>query len=326
MIKYAVILALSDSSHQSRLTYNRPHTMLPALGKPLVVRIMERLHRIGILNYVVVLGEQEGEVASYLNRSWFPDAEIKFMLKSNTESLVKTLGDIARQYQQPLVITSYNCFTHHNLPEHMLKSYTEGQAELILSGASTTLSNSTQHYYALMQGRGVLGIFDTQPATAEGQNALLLNDLAICGSAFIDYLAAVPQTRPLTASQHFMGITRQYIADGGSSKMVESAWTLPVKADTDLLTLNKHLLDEGQNAHILSELPGTVQITPPVRIDPQVSIGHHAQIGPNVYLERGCSVGEHSIIRNAMILQSARVPARQQVENAIIATRAEIHA
>ncbi len=48
MINHAVVVAIGNAVHQSKLIYNRPRAMLPALGKPLVVRVMDRLLRGGV--------------------------------------------------------------------------------------------------------------------------------------------------------------------------------------------------------------------------------------------------------------------------------------
>jgi NDP-sugar pyrophosphorylase family protein len=103
--------------------------------------------------------------------------------------------------------------------------------------------------------------------------------------------------------------------------MVRANWVLQVEADHDLLTLNRHLLDEGQDAHILSELPYTVKIIPPVRIDPQVNVGQGAKIGPHVYLERGASVGHDVILKDCIVLNKANVPSQKSLTSTILTTR-----
>src|SRR5690606_33597041 len=114
LINHAVILAVGTPSHNSRLTYNRAHAMLPALGKPLIIRIMNRLYDVGIREYTVIVGENEGAVASYLNTQWVPDAKVKFSLLFGNDSLLKLFQDIARQHRTPFLVCSYNCFTHIN--------------------------------------------------------------------------------------------------------------------------------------------------------------------------------------------------------------------
>lgn len=321
MIDCAVILAVGNPAHQSQLIYDRPRTMLPALGKPLVVRMMDRLHRIGIQEYIVVVGEEEGAVAAYLNSQWVPNARIQFVMQSSSDSLTRILAEVARKYGRPFLVNSYNSFTHPHFPERLLKHVDDYGDALIVSGATTTLSTSKRNFFALTQDKSRVTAIVTEPP-ASGTK-LTLTDLAIVGQKVIHYLtAALPQTG--TFSKQLMNTFDRYIRTGNPAYVVETAWLLQIQTDFDLLTLNKHLLDEGQDAHILSELPGTVQIVPPVRIDPQVSIGPGAKIGPYAYLESGCSVGRDAVVNNAMILRGATVVSGETVTNTIVATRARV--
>lgn len=320
MIERAVILAVGSITHRSQLTYNRVHAMLPALGKPLVVRIMNRLHRANIQKFTVVVGVSEGEVASYLNTNWVPDARVDFILKSGNDSLFKILTDIAQRDQQPFLITSYNCFTHSQFPTSLLKTYSEFPNSLVVGGAASTLSKAPRHYYASVEKQRITEIHAEKPANAA---SLILADVAVCGSDFVRFL----QEHPANAEDfkfQLMDIFSDYVRAGGAAHTAQTAWTLQIEDDLDLLTLNRMLLDEGQDAHILSELSPSIQIIPPVRIDPQVSIGQGATIGPHVYLERGCNIGQESYIHNAIITNQAKVAARETVENSIVSSRGRI--
>jgi NDP-sugar pyrophosphorylase family protein len=312
LIERAVILAIGNPVHRSQIAINRPRSMLPALGKPLVVRAMNRLLPLGIRHFVVIVGENEGAVAAYLNKNWVPNVKVEFILKSSNDSLIQVLARIARKDNQPFLIASYHAFTHPRFPDTLLKNFNDSPDALILSGAQTTLSKAQQGYFAALEGQKVTGIVTQKP---EGKSHSLLAHLAICGNAFVNYLT-IPQG---TGSFHkqLMDIFQMYIETDGAALAVESAWILQIEADYDLLTLSKHLLEEGQDAHILSELPYTVQIVPPVRIDPQVSVGQGARIGPFAYLERGCSVGREAVVQNALILQQANVPAKASISDAI---------
>jgi NDP-sugar pyrophosphorylase family protein len=139
----------------------------------------------------------------------------------------------------------------------------------------------------------------------------------------VDYLCGLTD-QPAMFNKHLADIFQQYVQSGGAANILETAWTLPIETDIDLLTLNRHLLEEAIDAHILSELPWTVQVIPPVRIDPQVSVGQGAKIGPNVYLERGCSVGHEAIVKNTIVLGQGAIPAGDQVADVIVSTRGRI--
>ncbi len=319
MISCAVVIAVGSITHQSQLIYNRPRAMLPALGKPLVVRMMDRLHRAGIDKFVVVVGEDEGAVAAYLNQHWVPNAATEFVIQSKKQTLVQTLDEVVQRCAAPFIATSYNSFTHLHFIERLLKAHErDADNSLLLSGGLASLSNSLQPYYACV-ANGVVKIVREPQA-----KALVLSDLAICGSHFVDYLTSLPAQDDSAAHSSLISLFRAYVEQGSPASLVETAWTLQVETDYDLLTLCKHLLDEEQDANILSEIPPSVQIIPPVRIDPQVSIGQNASIGPYVYLESGCSIGARANIKNALILSKAVVHAGDSVSDAIVATRAFI--
>ncbi|GAB4324220.1 MAG: hypothetical protein Kow00117_12400 [Phototrophicales bacterium] len=320
MLLHAVILAISNPHHRSKLTYNRAHAMLPALGKPLVTRIMDRLYRIGIREYTVIVGASEGAVVSYLNANWMPDVKINLMIWFEHDNLLRMFKNIAEQHQQPFIVCSYNSFTHHNFPERLLKLHQTNTDALIFSGAHNTLSSSYNHDYGVVENQHVVEI--TDDATREHE-LYKLTDLFVCGQQMVDYLRYV-SVEPTQISLDFMDIARKYIQIGNTGLIAESNWILQVEADRDLLTLNTYLLKEGNDAHILSEVPYTVNIIPPVRIDPHVNVGQGAVIGPNVYLERGCSVGHDVVIRDSLVLTKGTIPPKTRLTNNIFTTRGKI--
>jgi NDP-sugar pyrophosphorylase family protein len=293
--------------------------MLPVLGKPMVVRMMELLYRTGIQHYIVVVSEDEGAVAAYLSSQWFPNVKVEFVIQPKSSSLAKTLADIARSYGHPFILTTYNSFVHPNFPERLLKHHRELGDGLILSGAPITLSKLPPRYFAVTDQQRVQAITTDKPTGGY----ILLANLAVCGQDFVQFLKD-DLSGTGTFNKQLFDIFDVYIQKGGATFMVETAWILPVETDYDLLTVNKHLLDEQHDTHILSEVPPSVQIIPPVRIDPQVSVGQGARLGPRVYLEAGCSVGANATVANALILQNATVPARKSVSEVVVSSRGRI--
>lgn len=323
-MNHAVILAINKTHNRSQLTYNRSHIMLPALGKPVIARIMERLYRIGIREYTVILGEMEGAIASYLNSQWLPDVKINWMFHLQTTNLQTTMREVAQRINMPFIISSYNNFTHNHFPERLIRKHHEFPNDMIFSGALHTLSQTANLNLATVEQNRVLAVHPNATTTQPKSN-YILGDLFICGTDVIEYLKSMPITNPTTDRPQFLDIAQKYLDSGRQGLMAESNWILQIEADRDLLTLSKMLLDEGQDAHILSELPYTVKITPPVRIDPQVSVGQGAKIGPHVYLERGSSVGHDAVLRNSIVLTQCNVPSGRTLVNTILTTRGPIN-
>jgi len=75
---------------------------------------------------------------------------------------------------------------------------------------------------------------------------------------------------------------------------------------------------------VIDELPGSVHIIPPVRIDPKVSVGLNAKIGPNVYLESGASIGQDAVVWDSVVLRDASVQPGEVLHGLIVAKRARL--
>lgn len=309
--------------------------MLPALGKPLVVRAMDRLHRIGINKYIVILGEKEGSVATYLTTRWLPNVSIEFIIKPDVQPLGKTLAPLAKKIAAPVLITSYNSFTHGNFPARLRKYHDLSPDDLIITGAMNSLSKSATQTFALVSLPDSDDIgYTTTPRTAaeeieaispvhsDHHQNLVISSLAACGNSVMDFIANMP---PETARcDSLVDIFAAYVESKRPTRIARASWVLQVQTDHDLLTLNRHLLDEKIDAHILSELPYTVRVIEPIRIDPGVSVGQGAVIGPHVYLESGSTVGREARVENTIVMGRASVNARDRIRDAIISTRGRI--
>ncbi len=319
-IEYAVVLAIASPSHVSGLTKSRPHAMLPALGKPLVVRVMNQLLQHNIKKFIVVVGINEGSVASYLNTNWVPNVELEFVLKSDYESLSSTLAQIARKLDQAFFLVNYNTFTQPQFISTAINMAENDTNSLILAGTNSTLSQSNHHAFATTNNNSVTGISSAPPDDLS--SSMLIANMAICGMSFVQFLKDLPM-RVGTGSLHQQLIDILHVYAQTPDQQVtlgRTAWILHVNSDQDLMLLNYQLLEEGRDAHILSELHPSVHINYPVRIDPGVSIGQHAEIGPHVYLENGASIGTGAKIRRSIVLDRASIPPKSDVEDVVVAS------
>ncbi|GAB5492128.1 MAG: hypothetical protein Phog2KO_23430 [Phototrophicaceae bacterium] len=318
MIDSAVILAVSSTGYDSKLKEQRPRAMLPALGKPMVVRVMDRLYRAGIRHYVVVVGINEGPIASYINKQWMPDATVEFVLQSK-ETLSLLMARIARKIDKPFIIAGYNSFTIERYINTLLRYHSETEDYLILAGASMSLSpDAPSNTYALMDDETIVEVTMTRPHAKH----FFLTEHAICGRGFIEHLKTLDDRTASSYGKTWFEIVKSYHqSENAQLKVAETSWILRVEGDKDLLTLNKRMLDDSHDGHVLSELPYTAKIIPPVRIDPQVSVGQSVVIGPHVYIERGGSVGYGAKIKNTVVLQKGSVPADSDIDGAIVTSR-----
>ncbi len=320
MIDSAVILAATNAFANRDITIARPHAMLPALGKPMVVRVMERLYRAGIRRYNVILGINDGPVASYLNRQWMPDATIEFTLQSQ-ETLLLLLHRIAKKLDAPFLVASHNSFTYERFVQSLLRHHDEQPEALLLAAARLSLSAADPTVYARINDDAVML---TQEAD-ENADQFILGEHLLCGTHCVQYLTGLQEGQIRQQGKTFFDMVQSYAQrDDAQLALAETSWLLDVERDIDLLTLNKRLLEDSNDGHILSELHGSVRVIPPVRVDPQVSVGQNAVIGPHVYIERGGRISSGVRIRNALVLEGSSVPSQANVDGQIITRRGTI--
>jgi bifunctional UDP-N-acetylglucosamine pyrophosphorylase/glucosamine-1-phosphate N-acetyltransferase len=110
------------------------------------------------------------------------------------------------------------------------------------------------------------------------------------------------------------------IDDGGTVVGVRAAERRQVSTPEDLLALTKRLLrEEIEPTHIAPARVGVgTNLVRPLRIETGVVIGDHCEIGPEVYLESGASLGNGAVVRWAVVLRNARVPDGEVVEGRVV--------
>ena len=105
-------------------------------------------------------------------------------------------------------------------------------------------------------------------------------------------------------------------------KMVSSRLTLT--NPNDLLDLNLHYLD-NKDSSLPKKFPVSVLFTQPYLLEPGVDVEADCKIGPNVIIETRSKIGRGAVLRNALILRGAQVPAGEIVENRIYSNRLTIN-
>jgi bifunctional UDP-N-acetylglucosamine pyrophosphorylase/glucosamine-1-phosphate N-acetyltransferase len=320
VIQQAVILAAGRGTRLGRLTKDRPKSMLPVLGRPMVARVMDRLRDAGIRRFVVVVGEHEGAVAAYLSGSWHPETEIRFALQSVPTGTVDALLLAAPFIDGPFLLTAVDNLTSPQHVQNLLDCFRKSPDQVAtLSLIATSNDEISQSSSAVIYDDRVIAI-EEKPVQSGGSFAAIM--LYAFAQRFLDYL---PQVRVSPRGEReIVSAIQASISDRCRVGFVLADWRLHLTHEFDLLAINRHFLQEGRDTHILSEIPASVHIVPPVRIDPKVSVGQTATIGPNVYLESGSTVGQGATLNDVVVLTGAIVPATENCHDQIVARHLRI--
>ena len=113
---------------------------------------------------------------------------------------------------------------------------------------------------------------------------------------------------------------QQLIDDGGTVIGVHAHERSQVSTMEDLLTLTRKLLsDQPELGRVDPSVARRASATiEPTRIDAGVELGEGCEIGPETYLESGCSIGDDAIIRRSVVLRDGRVGDGDVVEDSVV--------
>jgi NDP-sugar pyrophosphorylase family protein len=95
---------------------------------------------------------------------------------------------------------------------------------------------------------------------------------------------------------------------------------LTLTSPADLLAINRHFLVSGDNQPQLQPQtvgPNTHLITP-LHIEGGTRIGENCTIGPNVYIERYCNIGDNTKIKNAILLRGSVIPENTDITDQVV--------
>ncbi len=127
-------------------------------------------------------------------------------------------------------------------------------------------------------------------------------------SKILDYLPAVPLSP--RGEYELQDAIQMLIERDGQVLGLTVEKRLTLTSPTDLLDINRHYLTAGNNQPQLQ--PQTVgtntHLITPLHIEGGTLIGENCTIGPNVYIERDCRIGDGASIRDAILLRETTVP------------------
>jgi NDP-sugar pyrophosphorylase family protein len=315
MIKHAVIMAATPSRGMESLTRTRPKAMLPILGKPLIAWVMEGLYRADIRNFTLVVGEYEGVVVEWLTSKWYQDVHFTFAPQGHRRGTASTLIAARGFIDQPFIIASCDNLVpedHFTRLSSYFETHPSDSAALTLFYAPEDAALSAG---VLLDPRGNVAYISEKPFGAH-QDFMTTLSLYAFTPHILDYLDRVPIAEE-SGERVLANAIQIMIDDGNLVGSVQADSRMRLDTPQDLLDANMQFLNEQNTRTILSELPDMAQIHEPVYIDPGVSIGSGAEIGPNVYLESGTVLGLNTKVQDSVIL-ARRISTGMVIENELV--------
>ncbi|MGC9399821.1 MAG: sugar phosphate nucleotidyltransferase [Anaerolineae bacterium] len=314
-----VILAAGKGSRLHPITVNRSKAMLPILGQPIVARVMENLWTNGVEDFVLVVSPEDREITRYFQRETAPGADVRFVYQ--TERL--GMADALRQ-AVPLIEGDFVLSACDNLvsAEHIRRMLAAWRSEPRPNAVLTLMPVEPERLGSVgiveREGHRITRIVE-KPRPEDAPSDIASLPLYIFSRRILDYL---PEVELSPRGEYELQDAIQLLIerdDRVTGVMAESRLTLTNAAD--LLALNRHYLTHGDGRPQLapdSVGPATHLITP-LRIEAGTVIGAHCVIGPNVYVEQDCRIGDAVTLKNVVVLRGTTISSGAHIEDEVVA-------
>jgi len=303
-----VFLAAGKGSRLQHITLRRSKAMLPILGKPMVERVMLDMVANGIQDIVLVVSPDDRYITHYFRRESEIKAEVRFVYQPQRLGMANAL-----QCAAPLITDDFILSACDNLvsAEHVGRMIDAWQWPSKPNGILTLMQVEPERLgqtgIVEMDGPWIKRIVE-KPKPEEAPSNISSLPLYCFSPRILEYLA---QIQPSPRGEYELQDAIQMLIErDGRVGGVMCKRRLTLTNAADLLALNRHYLTHGVDRPQLA--PQTVgpntQLVTPLLIETGTVIGSNCVIGPNVYIERDCRVGDGVTLCNAVVLRETTVP------------------
>jgi NDP-sugar pyrophosphorylase family protein len=302
-----VILAAGKGSRMQHITLTRTKAMLPILGKPIVERVMLDQVANGIEDFVLVVSPDDRDITHHFRVESNIQAEVRFVYQPQRLGMANALSCAAPLIKDDFILTACDNLVSAEHVGRMIDAWQwPDKPNAVLTLMPVEPERRAQTGIVEMDGPWIKRIVE-KPKPEEAASNISSLPLYCFSPHILDYL---PEVQPSTRGEYELQDAIQMVIDrDGRVGGVMCKRRLTLTNAADLLALNRHYLTQGADRPQLA--PQTVgpntQLVTPLHIERGTVIGANCTIGPNVYIERDCRIGDGVIIKNAVVLRGTSI-------------------
>jgi NDP-sugar pyrophosphorylase family protein len=300
--------------------------MMPIAGKPLIGRVLDMLAAGGATRFIVVVHPGRPDLPKYLGAStWADRMHLAYQEErlGTAHALQCAAPQVLENGASEFLLASCDSLYPTDHVGRLIARHRRDALDATLTLMWVPSEKATASAVVVLKDGFVTDIIEKprleeMPPYGEHRGALSAPSLYALSPRVLDHLPGVGASS--RGEREFPDALRLLIEDGGKvgGQLVEDRMTLTHR--DDLLAINRHFLwSDPASAIIETDLPRDVTVALPVRIEAGAKVAPGCHIGPEVYLETGCSIGARAVVRRAVVLHGASVKADRIVEDSSIA-------
>lgn len=315
-----IILAAGKGTRLHPITATRTKAMAPVAGKPIVARVLDTLIANGISDFTLIISPDDDDIRRYFSeRAHLPsNVQVRFEVQHERLGMAHALSLAVPFIREDFILSACDNLTP---PEHiaeLIQTHRSQQVHATLSLMEVGPEQLRKSGVVDVREGRVYGIVE-KPAPGEEPSNIASLPLYLFSTRLLEFL---PWVQPSKRGEYeLQDAIQMLIESAGPIAGVFTPTRLQLTNAADLLFLNQHYLArENGRLRAQPEKVGTnTRLIGPLHFDDGVIIGENCVVGPNVYLEAGCSIGNHVELRDAIVLRNRSVADHSQVIEQVIA-------
>ena len=314
----AVILAAGRGTRLGALTRNRSKAMLPILGQPIFVRVMETLADPLVEEFIIVVSPGDKEIKNFVTRNQPFDGMVRLVEQPEPLGSGAALHCAAPYLHGDFLLSACDNLLPPTKVKRMLACWNEGHdLEAILTLMPVREEQVSSTGIVAVEGDWVIDIVE-KPTFEEAPSSIASLPLYCFSRNILKYLPLISRSR--RGEYELQDAIRLLIREHGQVRGLRVQDRFTLTTAQDLLAINMQYL-EVQHETVLHETVQVgkyTQISTPVYIEKDTILGSNCRIGPSVYIESGCRIGDGASVRDTVILRGTQVQAGASLRETVL--------
>ena len=302
-----VILAAGRGSRMQGLTETRPKAMLPVVGKPIIVRVVEQLQRAKISRIIIVISAKDTDIRPYFESTPPAGVSVQFVIQPYAGGMAHALMQVAPYIDEPFVVTACDSLYPADFYAELVQRHIEHTAPATLALMQLPPEVIPRASSVEIAGGLVTRIVE-KPTLAEAPSDIGSLALYAFNPDLLVYLQRVPVSA--RGEMELQDAIQMMIRDSGGLGYVQTPWRWELTIPTDLWELNIWWL---RQTPALNVSPDGISTVPPVFVENGVLIPPDVRLGEVVYIESGAQIGAGARLERSVVLRDGVVEAGETV-------------
>ncbi|MFL7871278.1 MAG: sugar phosphate nucleotidyltransferase, partial [Anaerolineales bacterium] len=257
-------------------------------------------------------------IVNYFEHECTLDVRTQFVVQPERRGMADALSRAAEYVREDFLLTACdNLVSEADVGQMLSLWHTTSGISGILALMEVPPEKIKSVGIVELEGEWVRHIVE-KPDPSQVTSNIASMPLYIFSRHILDYLKEVPLSQ--RGEYELQDAIQMLIERDGGVRGYHAAGRLTLTSPADLLALNCHYLVNGNANH--HDAPRSVgkdtKLVPPLHIEAGVVIGAGCVIGPNVYIERDCQIGDGAKLSESVLLRGSVVPEDACLEGQVV--------